>query len=302
MRKVTNLVGQQFGEWTVLEDTGEITSDRDRYWLCQCSCGTVKKVRGSSLRKGTSKSCGCLKVKSLSQRTNLVGKRFDRLVVLKRADEQEYGQIQWLCQCDCGNQCIKTTTALHREGIHSCGCYNKEQASQLNKKDLVGQTFGLLTVIEELPERKNNCVVWLCQCKCGNIIKVATNSLTSGNTSSCGCINYSIGEANISKILKDNNIKFKSQYTEPSLKMKRFDFAILDDENNVIRLIEFDGQQHFNDMHGMWNSTETLEEIQKRDKMKNEWAKMHNIPLVRIPYTQRDKITLDMIMSDRYCV
>lgn len=36
--------------------------------------------------------------------------------------------------------------------------------------------------------------------------------------------------------------------------------------------------------------------------MKNEWAKKHNIPLVRIPYWERDKITLDMILKDEYLV
>lgn len=36
--------------------------------------------------------------------------------------------------------------------------------------------------------------------------------------------------------------------------------------------------------------------------MKNEWAKEHNIPLVRIPYWERDKITLDMILGDKYLV
>jgi len=31
--------------------------------------------------------------------------------------------------------------------------------------------------------------MWYCKCDCGNYTKVKTNSLTSGNTSSCGCWN-----------------------------------------------------------------------------------------------------------------
>ena len=55
--------------------------------------------------------------------------------------------------------------------------------------------------------------------------------------------------------------------------------------------------------HGLWGSnTDTLEIIQNRDKRKNQWAKEHNIPLVRIPYWERDKITLEMIMSDQYLI
>jgi len=46
----------------------------------------------------------------------------------------------------------------------------------------------------------------------------------------------------------------------------------------------------------------TLEIIQQRDKEKNEYALSHNIPLVRIPYWERDNITLDMIMGDKYLI
>ena len=142
--------------------------------------------------------------------------------------------------------------------------------------------------------------MWCCKCNCGNEIEVDTQSLKSGNTSSCGCINYSIGEKNIDEILTKNNISFSSQYTEASLNKKRFDFAIYNIQNEIIRLIEFDGVQHFNGTHGMWNSNETAEEIQLRDKEKNEWAAAHNIPLVRIPYWERDNITLDMLLGDQY--
>ena len=301
-----NLIGKQFGYWTVLEDPHEVTSDRDRYWVCQCQCGTIKKVRGGSLKKGKSKSCGCLKKENSGQKVNLVGQTFDKLTVLEENKALKgTGRTYWVCQCECGNICNKTTTYLHRNDFfHSCGCYKKDQVTNLNKKNLIGQKFGNLTVIEETKERKNGCIVWKCRCDCGNIVNIITNSLTSGNTSSCGCINYSIGEKNISVVLTENNIAYTSQYTNKELNKKRFDFAILKDDNDqeIVRLIEFDGKQHFTDLGGIWNSKETLEDIQMRDKEKNEWAKKHNIPLIRIPYWERDNITLEMLMGDRYLV
>ena len=39
-----------------------------------------------------------------------------------------------------------------------------------------------------------------------------------------------------------------------------------------------------------------------RDAIKNEWAIKNNIPLVRIPYWERDNITLEMIMGDQYLI
>lgn len=61
-----DLKGQHFGEWEVLEYTG------DRRWLCRCSCGTVKEVKTPNLVNGLSKSCGCkhkIKCNRYSNRT-----------------------------------------------------------------------------------------------------------------------------------------------------------------------------------------------------------------------------------------
>ena len=73
-------------------------------------------------------------------------------------------------------------------------------------------------------------------------------------------------------------------------------------DNQIERLIEFDGEQHFLNRKGLWNSKETLKDIQQRDEEKNQWARLHKIPLVRIPYTERDNITLDIIMGDKYLI
>ena len=55
-------------------------------------------------------------------------------------------------------------------------------ASNNTKKDLVGQKFGRLTVIKDSGERKDNRIIWECQCECGNIVYHSTNNLTTGNT------------------------------------------------------------------------------------------------------------------------
>ena len=58
-------------------------------------------------------------------------------------------------------------------------------------KDLIGKKFTKLTVIklsDKLFSFSSNRRVWECICDCGNITKVVTKSLTSGNTKSCGCL------------------------------------------------------------------------------------------------------------------
>ena len=55
-------------------------------------------------------------------------------------------------------------------------------------------------------------------------------------------------------------------------------------------LIEYDGEQHF---HTTKNDRFKYEELKKRDEFKNEWCKKNNIPLIRIPYTDYNKINAE---------
>jgi hypothetical protein len=53
-------------------------------------------------------------------------------------------------------------------------------------KDLTGQKFGRLTVIEKA-FKKNRTYFWWCLCECGNKKTVEGNKLKSKHTQSCGC-------------------------------------------------------------------------------------------------------------------
>jgi len=52
---------------------------------------------------------------------------------------------------------------------------------------LTGQTFGRLTVVEQLPSR-NGKIYWVCKCNCGKDIEVLGDKLKQGHTKSCGCL------------------------------------------------------------------------------------------------------------------
>lgn len=57
-----------------------------------------------------------------------------------------------------------------------------------NFKDISGNKYGRLTVIEFAGIGKENRAMWRCKCDCGNEIVVIGKSLRSGNTRSCGCL------------------------------------------------------------------------------------------------------------------
>lgn len=65
VKPAKDLSGKQFGELVVLRQDKDKES-RYSYWICQCSCGNVKSIRGSSLTSGKQISCGCVQHERLS--------------------------------------------------------------------------------------------------------------------------------------------------------------------------------------------------------------------------------------------
>lgn len=59
--RLQDLTGKTFGKLFVVGQAGKTKDKKEILWNCQCSCGNKTVVRGKSLRKGYTRSCGCLK-------------------------------------------------------------------------------------------------------------------------------------------------------------------------------------------------------------------------------------------------
>jgi len=55
---MNNLINKKFGRLLVLLE--EKKRKNIRYFRCKCDCGNIKITRGSSLKNGKCKSCGCI--------------------------------------------------------------------------------------------------------------------------------------------------------------------------------------------------------------------------------------------------
>lgn len=73
-----DLTSQRFGRLVVLEKAG-YDKNGGAMWRCQCDCGNETIVRGSSLRRGDTRSCGCI-VGEVNRTLNIVhGGSYTRL-------------------------------------------------------------------------------------------------------------------------------------------------------------------------------------------------------------------------------
>lgn len=231
---------------------------------------------------------------------DLIGQQFNYWTVLEYDKEKSSTKRKyWICKCKCGTIKSVRSDQLKNGQSKSCGCYKIEDFINRTKKDLTNQRFGRLIALYPTDKRSGHHIVWHCKCDCGNECDIDGAMLSINHVQSCGCI-VSIGEANIQRVLQENNILFEKQKTfsdfiTESGGYPRYDFYL--PEYN--RLIEFDGQQHYKEI--LYFQT-ILNERQIKDIKKNKYAKSHNIDLVRIPYQERDNITLDLILGNKYLI
>lgn len=79
MRHFEDLTGKMFGNWKVLSPVvvREVGAARvkKQFWLCECQCEkkTLKEIPTDSLKCGGSRSCGCLKIQALVNRSTKHG-------------------------------------------------------------------------------------------------------------------------------------------------------------------------------------------------------------------------------------
>ena len=138
------------------------------------------------------------------------------------------------------------------------------------------------------------------QCKHGHIFEKAFSNLKSGQTHCPSCC-ASVGEERVANFLDLYDVDYRAEYTFEDLRginggLLRFDFALLDNNKNVIQLIEYDGEFHY----GRKYKEDSHEYTQVHDKWKNEYCKKGNIPLLRISYLDFEHIEdiLEEVVED----
>jgi hypothetical protein len=129
------------------------------------------------------------------------GDKYGRLTVLRRAADRSTPKgrriITWVCKCDCGT--VREVRGMDLRNGHtgSCGCLRAEGVRRSLMKDLTGERFERLVVIQETeayvsPSGTIRRIQWLCRCDCGESVSVATSALRSGKTRSCGCLHSDV--------------------------------------------------------------------------------------------------------------
>ena len=156
MGKKINLIGNKYGKLTVIKEIKERDEQGKILYRCLCECGNSCNVKAINLTKGKTKSCGCSTYNSSIKDEDFIGKTFGYFKVISFSHINEKRIRMYKCKCNCGNEVIVNCYNLKNGRTTNCGCKRKKTLTDMFQKNIVGQKFGKLYVLEEIQKRNLN--------------------------------------------------------------------------------------------------------------------------------------------------
>lgn len=306
-------IGDTYGYWTIIGDSDKHGRNNSTYVKCQCICGKIKDVAFSNLKRGISKSCGCMRSRKKKLYNKIqIGDRYGKLIVIdKLKDEKD----KYNCLCDCGNRVVKNGRNLRNGNTKSCGCL---RINTINAhRNTFKKSFKDWCLENNLEYILNLWDYELNGCspenvgfksgrefyfKCPNGLHESekfqiANSVNNYLQSKCfficrKCMHQSSqAEELINNFLYNFGYTYERQYRFDDCKDDKllpFDFYLPD--FNIA--IEYDGEQHYFPVNFGYSNKDIMMEkfraTQKHDIIKNEYCKSHKIKLIRIPFYKID--------------
>lgn len=150
-------------------------------WLVKCKCGIKFETRSYQIINNKVTSCRkCITYMIAIRRAKKnIGLKFNKLQIVDigMIGKNKETVRKYKCLCDCGQIKYADLNSLKVGSTVSCGCGKI--------KDIAGQTFGKLQVLEFV-KTNHKQARWKCKCSCGNIVIINGNHLRMKRTKSCG--------------------------------------------------------------------------------------------------------------------
>ncbi len=230
-------------------------------YKCKCKCGKIHYLCERTFLEKRHRNCGkgcgqILRTNHSSYNIDYTNTIFESLEILECIDDnvEELTHIY--------NSKSKRRVASHLiYKLYKCRCY------------LCGKEF-----IFKSDAFKINKDEYGCRAKEGYY-----------SDTCCDCHTISSFQWRTIKILQEHNVKYRVEESFPELygigqkNLLRFDFAILDLNNNIKYLLECQGEQHYKPMVEFGGVHQYEVQLQN-DELKRIYANEHKIPLIEIPY------------------
>lgn len=219
-----------------------------------------------------------------------------KLVQLEYKNNKE-SKIQ--LECNNGHVFVKNWLQVYKEKEGCPECNPNWNKWDIKKVSKVANEYGYKVLSKKYVSVDRKL---LFQCEQNHKFKMSWAGFYSCGYR-CSVCNSSKGETAISSYLKENNLVFEREYWFEDCRDKlplRFDFAVFNNNNYLMCLIEFDGLQHYQAVES-FGGEKAYKSTVMRDKIKNRYCKENNIKLIRIPYWKIDKIN-ELLNNELYSI
>ncbi len=278
----------------------------------KCACGNVFETTFAQFKFANKKQCNECGFKNKGQTYKIPYNEVNEFIsnnnctLLTTMNNYKNTSQQLNIRCSCGEVFQASFINFKHQGVRRCNLCYRRSIVELHtipyneiKKFIEIESFSECKLITPENEYINSRINIDIQCKCGEIFSTNFHEFKSGFQRTCKKCSFSIskGELKIRQFLLEHKIIFEYQYKFDdcrNINPLPFDFAIFDDKNNLICLIEYDGEQHFRPVCfggiSMEKAIENFKETKINDNIKNMYCQQNDISLFRIPYWEFNDI------------
>lgn len=200
------------------------------------------------------------------------------------------------CKCKkCGNiwTTLPKVLITNGSGCPVCGRIKASLNESKSHDDFVLELQKANPNIEVLGEYKGTHRKIKCKCKLDGTIWYGYPANLLNKSAGCPTCNISNGEREMVSILNKLKINYVQQYSiSDCVYQRKLKFDAFDIDNNIA--FEYNGEQHYRPVDFAnkgkeWAKTQ-FELTKNRDKAKIEYCKENKIPMIIIPYTEKDNM------------
>lgn len=271
-------------EYTLLE---KYSNSRTKIKVRHNNCGYEYKITPSSLlsKNGCKKCSGLIKITEeeiLMRLNNNTKFEKEYLIESVNVEEKSITVIHKICNYKYNPNFNNLLLGLSR--CPKCfGNYKRSQKEiEEEIKNISNEKYELVSIFEKMHEK-----IKIKHLECSYIFETTAASFIYQCARCPFCLgSRSNKEKEIENFLNLKNINFKTQYKIKNCKNIRplpFDFAIFNDNNDLVLLIEYNGEQHYKSINHFGGQKKFKKQI-INDQIKLNYCKDNNINLLVIPH------------------
>lgn len=278
------------GRCTVTSDT---YIDNKTPIKIMCHCGKEFECSITNVKQKKEVQCNDCSYESFRMNKELIefGNRCKVLDIENYTNENSTLSFK----CYCGEIFFRTLKSfkMNNKECEKCSRSRISENQRLDFEDIKKEVMSSeCLLVSEKSDYTNQYSKLSFRCSCGNIFERSLCNFRRLEKK-CSLCSSSRGEKEVARLLSEKNICFKQEYKFDDLNSEkgfslRFDFAVFNDTGELISLIEYDGEFHYEALI----SEQEFRKQKHHDNLKNKYCIKNNIPLIRIPYFEYENIEI----------